>query len=160
MVRFMSEKRKKGQALVEFALTLPLLLLLVFGVLDFGRAFKTKIVLTNAAREGTHYFMYNKEDYKTEFAETINTVIAEAFNSGVEINTTPPGEGTVDVFCFTDKNENGIVDSDENDADCSGEGIKRATIVVTVKIPFKPVMFGWFGDLLDTISGESRMLVP
>jgi hypothetical protein len=41
-----------GVALVEFAMVLPLLLVLVFGIIDFGRAFQTWITLTNAAREG------------------------------------------------------------------------------------------------------------
>lgn len=41
-----------GQALVEFALVLPLLLLMVLGVIDFGRAWNLHQVLTDAAREG------------------------------------------------------------------------------------------------------------
>ena len=47
--------RQKGQALVELALTLPLILLLVLGAMDFGRMFTTKLVLNNAAREGAYY---------------------------------------------------------------------------------------------------------
>lgn len=42
----------RGAAAVEFALLLPLLLLLVFGIIDFGRALNTQITLTQAAREG------------------------------------------------------------------------------------------------------------
>jgi Flp pilus assembly protein TadG len=37
---------------VEFALLLPMLLLLVFGLIDFGRALNAQITLTQAAREG------------------------------------------------------------------------------------------------------------
>jgi Flp pilus assembly protein TadG len=43
---------ERGAAMVEFALVLPLLLVLVFGIVDFGRAFQSWITLTNAAREG------------------------------------------------------------------------------------------------------------
>jgi Flp pilus assembly protein TadG len=43
-------KNQKGQALVEFALILPLLLLLLFGVFEFGRAMFIKNTLNNAAR--------------------------------------------------------------------------------------------------------------
>ncbi len=42
----------RGAAAVEFALLLPLLLLLVFGIIDFGRAINVQITLTQAAREG------------------------------------------------------------------------------------------------------------
>ncbi len=44
--------RDRGAAAVEFALVLPLLLLLVFGIIDFGRAYMAQISLTQAAREG------------------------------------------------------------------------------------------------------------
>ena len=47
--RFGSES---GQALIEMALTLPLLLLICVGIFEFGRAYQTWEVLTNAAREG------------------------------------------------------------------------------------------------------------
>ncbi|MBP8856868.1 MAG: pilus assembly protein, partial [Anaerolineaceae bacterium] len=39
---------KKGQSIVEFALILPIVLLLIMGVLDLGRAFFMKIALVNA----------------------------------------------------------------------------------------------------------------
>ena len=44
--------RDRGAAAVEFALLLPLLLLLIFGIIDFGRALNAQITLTQAAREG------------------------------------------------------------------------------------------------------------
>jgi Flp pilus assembly protein TadG len=45
-------RRDRGAAAVEFALILPLLMLLVFGIIDFGRALNAQITLTQAAREG------------------------------------------------------------------------------------------------------------
>jgi Flp pilus assembly protein TadG len=44
--------RDRGAAAVEFALLLPVLLMLVFGIVDFGRALNAQITLTQAAREG------------------------------------------------------------------------------------------------------------
>jgi hypothetical protein len=41
-----------GAVLVEFALTLPLLLFIIVGIFDFGLAFQQLGVVTNAAREG------------------------------------------------------------------------------------------------------------
>jgi hypothetical protein len=48
-------RRYRGQTLVEFALTLPVLLLLIFGIIEFGRAFQAWITLENAAREAARY---------------------------------------------------------------------------------------------------------
>lgn len=43
---------RRGQALVELALVLPLLLILLIGVIEFGRAWNAHQVITDAAREG------------------------------------------------------------------------------------------------------------
>jgi len=43
---------ERGAALVEFALTLPLLLVVIAGIVDFGFVFQRYEVITNAAREG------------------------------------------------------------------------------------------------------------
>jgi len=45
-------RSQRGAALLEMALTLPLLLLVCVGILEFGRAYQTWQVITNAAREG------------------------------------------------------------------------------------------------------------
>ena len=48
-------RRLRGQSLVEFALALPLLVLLVTITADIGRAFTAYIELGNMAREGARY---------------------------------------------------------------------------------------------------------
>ena len=53
----------QGQSLLEFILVLPMLLLLILGTMDFARLFTTKIVLTNAAREGANYLARNPSDF-------------------------------------------------------------------------------------------------
>ena len=45
-------KGEGGQSLVEFALVLPIFLLVLFAIIDFGMAFHAWIVVTNSAREG------------------------------------------------------------------------------------------------------------
>ena len=45
-------RRERGAAAVEMAIVLPLLLLVVGGLVDFGRAYYINVVITNAAREG------------------------------------------------------------------------------------------------------------
>lgn len=42
----------RGQSLVEFVLVLPIFLILLFGIVDFGMGLRAYITLTNATREG------------------------------------------------------------------------------------------------------------
>jgi len=46
---------EKGQGLVELALVLPLLLLILLGIADLGRAFYYTVMITGAAREAAAY---------------------------------------------------------------------------------------------------------
>lgn len=47
-----SEAPERGAAALEFALILPTLLILVFGVIDFGRLIQARLIVTNVSREG------------------------------------------------------------------------------------------------------------
>ncbi len=47
-----TRKRERGQAMVETAIVIPILLVLMVGIFEVGRAYETWQVLTNAAREG------------------------------------------------------------------------------------------------------------
>lgn len=74
-------KNEKGQAMVEFALVLPILLILFLGIIDFGRILYTKSAVTSlsqgAARHASIY--YASEDntairnYITSNAGTLST---------------------------------------------------------------------------------------
>ena len=81
-------KRPSGQALIEFALVLPLLLVLIIGAIEIGRLFFTKIVVTNAAREGAYYYATNPSstDLTTLQSRAELAARAEAANSGVAID--------------------------------------------------------------------------
>lgn len=46
---------RRGQTLAEFAITLPLLLLLVFGTIEFARVFQSWVTLQNAARSAARF---------------------------------------------------------------------------------------------------------
>jgi Flp pilus assembly protein TadG len=92
---------------------MPLLLVLVIGALEFGRLFYTKIVITNAAREGAYYLATHPSDYDSGTGYAPNTVLAaeaEAMNSGIgditvtvsAINCCTPGSYSVEVTVETD----------------------------------------------------------
>lgn len=48
-------RSERGVALVEAAMTIPLLLLIAVGIFEFGRAYQFWQVMTNAAREAARY---------------------------------------------------------------------------------------------------------
>ena len=53
--------RQQGAAMIEFALILPVLIVLVFGIIEFGRAFNADISLTHAAREGAREYAITQD---------------------------------------------------------------------------------------------------
>jgi Flp pilus assembly protein TadG len=55
MRRVRPHRREGGASIVELALIAPILVMLVMGVLDLGRAYRMQIRLENAAREGAAY---------------------------------------------------------------------------------------------------------
>lgn len=145
MQSLLTKDDHKAQALVEVALLLPLLLLLILGAMDFGRMFFTKLVLTNAAREGANYLAYYPDDKDESFAVTYATVIAEADSSGLSVNNS-------EIF----------IPAEGEDGGCCTVG--QAVEVRVVKAV--PLIFGgffnWIGlteeNTLD-ITGRVRMVV-
>lgn len=75
------QRRQKGQSLVEFALSSVVLLLLVGGLVDIGRAIHISEALSNAAREGArHGAWFDAPDLATPYlydAEIKSTVDQE-----------------------------------------------------------------------------------
>jgi Flp pilus assembly protein TadG len=82
-----SDSRERGSVAVEFALLLPVLLLLIFGIIDFGRAINDQITLTQAAREGARLAALG---YSTSAVTTrAQSVTTANFLSPVTVTVTP-----------------------------------------------------------------------
>lgn len=71
-------RKEDGQALVEFAITLPLLLLLLLGIVDFARAWNVYQVLTDAGREGTRNAVVDNGSTQADVKLIIRTAAARA----------------------------------------------------------------------------------
>ena len=67
--------RQHGAALVEFAIVLPLLLLLVGGIIEFGLLFYNKQVITNASREGARAGIVYPFDGKDSVEIDIDAIV-------------------------------------------------------------------------------------
>jgi Flp pilus assembly protein TadG len=80
--------RRDGAAAVEFAVVVPVLIILVFGMIEFSRLMMVEQVLDNAAREGCRRAVLN-----TATTSDVNTVVTNYLNnsgiSGESITVSP-----------------------------------------------------------------------
>jgi Flp pilus assembly protein TadG len=97
-----TRQRDRGAAAVEMAIVLPMLLLVIGGIVDFGRAFFTQVVITNAAREGARAAVVNANvQVRTQsaaYGAAIVTPVNVTYSSG---NTDCSGGGSVTVSVTT-----------------------------------------------------------
>jgi Flp pilus assembly protein TadG len=120
-------KVERGQAAVEFALVLPFLLVMLIGIIEFGRAWNEHQVITDAAREaarkGVLHDALITEDTVRHFAK--RALAAAAIDSGsatVTVNQWP-------------------VPSNE-------------PLIVTISLPYQ---FTFFGPLVKWTTGQSNI---
>jgi len=70
-------RNQRGAALLETAVTLPMIMLVAVGIFEFGRAYQTWQVLTNAAREGARIAVL------PDYTDTqVNTTVRNYLTSG------------------------------------------------------------------------------
>ncbi len=88
-------KSEKGAVAVEFALILPLLVLLIFGIIEFGRIYNLYLGVTHSAREGARIASVRNGTGETDAEIKANIVERSALDitpSNVEID--PPNLNT------------------------------------------------------------------
>jgi len=124
-----SSDAQEGQSLIELALLLPVLILIMAGVLDLGRAFHAYTTLVNAAREGARYGAF----HPTDSYGIRDQVWQEATDSGIDLS-----QSTVII---------------ETDAISPGAAIK-----VTVVFQFQAVSALILGSHTISISGSASMI--
>ena len=90
---------RKGQSLVEFALILPVLLLVLFGVFDFGRAIYAYNAVSNSAREGGRTAVVNQTA-----SEIRDRAAAQATALGIDATSTSCPPSGASGVCVEFKN--------------------------------------------------------
>jgi Flp pilus assembly pilin Flp len=91
----MSGRGEDGAAAVEFALLLPLLVLLLFGFIQFGVAFNTRIQATNAAREAARLAVVGIDDWSDVGGTPFWQVVRENAGLGSITNCTLSNPGVI-----------------------------------------------------------------
>ena len=83
----------RGQSLLEFALVLPILLLLFFGIIEFGIIFSDNLIISQAAREGARVGVVGGSD--EEIVNTVEHIAGTLDQNHLQIAISPPeGERT------------------------------------------------------------------
>jgi Flp pilus assembly protein TadG len=93
------EKPSRGQSLVETALALPILLMLLLGLVDFGRVYYVTVSLYDAAEEGAVYAASHPDDVegiRRRAAEATSNLVTLAVDdvSPPVFEVAPPQPGT------------------------------------------------------------------
>jgi Flp pilus assembly protein TadG len=135
-----SRRRRSGQALVEFSIVLPLFLIMLFGIIDFGRVVWANSSLANAAREGARYAIVHAGGSRQS---TKDAAAKFAFAGGTGVTVTVCyGAGCT------------------GDTDVAGAEYGRGTAVtVTVSSTVTLVSASMLGMQPFTVAGTSTMLV-
>jgi Flp pilus assembly protein TadG len=131
---------RPGQALVEFALVVPILLLLVFGIIEFARAWQTYQTLTDAAREGARRAVVRTaSSANTAEAAAAMQEVADSVKASLRRASLDPGRATV------------------NPSVPAGEFFPGSTgIPVTVQIDYQ-FQFIVIGRLIGWTTGQDRI---
>lgn len=122
---------RSGQSLVEFALVLPLILLLIMGVIDFGRGIFAFNEVSNAAREGGRTGIVNQTltDIRARAAEQAIAlgIPTAAPASCPALGGPPPAAAGICVV---------ILDPDGTTGACTTTPAIGCLVVVSVKTTF------------------------
>jgi Flp pilus assembly protein TadG len=81
-------KKRRGAAAVEFAVVAPVFLLLVFGMIEYGRMVMVQQVLTNASREGARCAVLDGTTHQ-DVVDTVTGYLNSGSIQGANITVTP-----------------------------------------------------------------------
>ncbi len=154
-------KKSNGQALVEFAVSLPILVLLFAGVLELGHGYSIGVATSNAARDGARYVAgktsTNNGPGLTNLCSLVTGDLAAVtsnvscatqvghappFVAGTDFTKPTAGQAVVVVYCGTSAN-------------CTGGLFSQYQSEVDVGVYYGFNDVNLFGGLI-TISGLSR----
>ncbi|WP_120519971.1 TadE/TadG family type IV pilus assembly protein [Arthrobacter celericrescens] len=98
----MSRNSERGAVAVEFALLAPVLVLLLLGIMEFGRAYNAQVSLSNAAREGVRVMAISNDQAAARTAAknaavSLNPRLADANFTFSQASCTSGGQMSVTI---------------------------------------------------------------
>jgi hypothetical protein len=167
--------RTRGQALVEFALVAPFFFILLFSIVEFGRAIYYIQILNSAAREGARYAIVHGNEATLQSGPPPGyPLVSNADPLAANVKQTVRsyaigvlgGTGTADfvvTVCYVrpgapydcpDNNAGGDMGSGNN-----GRSNPPQNVTVKVKYQYRPVISGFVPLPSFTITGESTLVI-
>lgn len=95
---------EEGQTLVEAALTIPLFILILCGIIDFGWIFSNQLMLNNASREGARYAVVNSNSGSLTTIVTQKVRDSATIGTGDELSVTVTKSANGDIKVVVSKN--------------------------------------------------------
>ncbi len=141
-----NHENENGQSLVEMALITPILILLLIGAADLGRAFYAYTAITNAAREGARY----GASYPSNSSGIVTRVQNEVANSQLSI---PNGNITSGCNTYTSGSY-----TKGSSVSCSA-AVNGDFITVNISYPFNLVTSYIFKVGTITLSSTATMAI-
>ena len=140
MLSRLRRRTGRGQALVEFALVIPIFLLLIFGLVDLGRAVFANNSLAEAARDGARYGAVQARSYSTASRALVEDYVLD------RLDAVP--NATATVTCVPDNASLG----------CSGGGDDYLIVTAEVELEMITPIIGQIVGTLD-LEARSEVLV-
>ena len=159
-------RRRKGQAIVEFALVAPLFFVLMFGLFEFGRAIYYTQIVNNAAREGARYAIVHGSNSLSPSGPMVNgnywdptgqDVVRAVDSFAVGLDPT-----SVSVMvCWNGKPPAPATAPCDNAAGDFGPGNNDpgSTVYVRVTYLLRPILGGVIPLPTATLTGESTLVI-
>ena len=139
---------QNGQVLVEFAFVLPILVILVLGIIEFGIVFYNKAMVTNASREGARTGIVLQKDSSGNCIPVPDSAIEKAVTDYLQAKLINFGDGSTSISTTISRNGN-----------CPDQNPGGGDVTVTVSYNHSFLVIPKFLGLGDTITlaGETVM---
>ena len=124
--RSVRQSRRRGAAMVEMAIVLPIFFMVVLGIVEFGRAMMVSQMVTNSAREATRLAIIDGQTNTT-----VTTWVKDFLNQSIGVAA---GDVTVAITVVP-------ATGNPDPANQIGNAKARDLVTVNVSVPFNKVSY-------------------
>jgi hypothetical protein len=110
----LKRSKRRGAVAVEFAIVAPILVAMLFGLIELGRAFEMQNMLEVAAREGARFASMDRDGLLAP-GESANAKMVEDVKTMLASNGIPADDISVEIKDFENPNEDFDLDDPLND---------------------------------------------